>query len=307
MRLTRSLVAVPAALALLAVPAPASAAQEPPQTIPLVTGSMPEGISAGPGDTFFAGARRDGAVYVGDTSTGRLRTLVPPRQGEIAVGMLYDAEHRRLWVAGGTTGDVTAYDARSGRTLFTANAGTGRFLNDVTVTDDAVYVTDSRRAELVVVPTPDGALPAAGSFSLLPLTGAYVQPAGFGANGIRDLPTGDLLLVSGGVLYRVDPATGAAAVVPQQGRALTAGDGLELTEDGRLYVVNGYGGNEVAVLQLDLAYTTTTALGTLTDPELDRPTTGALVGDALYVVNGRFGTIATQPDAPVYVTRLPVR
>ena len=297
-RLTRSLLAVPLALVLAATPASAAV-----DRVDLVTGSMPEGISAGPGSTFFAGARSDGAVYVGDAATGSLRTLVRGRSGEVAVGLLHDPVTQRLWVAGGATGDVTAYDARTGKVLYEVSAGGGRFLNDVAITRDAVYVTDSRRAELVVVPTPGGALPAKGTVRTLRVTGDYVQPSGFGLNGVRVLPSGELLVVSGGVLYAVDTATGVADRLEQSGRALTAGDGLVL-DGSTLYVVNGYGGDEVAVLRLAPDGGSTQAVGLLTDAELDRPTTGALVGGDLYVVNGRFGTLATQPDAPVYVTRL---
>jgi sugar lactone lactonase YvrE len=314
-RRTRSLAAVPLALLLAAggLGAPASAAPKPgPGTIPLVTGSMPEGISAGPGLTFFAGARSDGAVYVGNTRNGKLRTLVRGEPGEVAVGLLYDEATKRLWVAGGSTGDVTAYDARSGRELFTVNIGPGtspgtsprsRFLNDVAITPDAVYVTDSTRPELIVIPTPGGRLPAPGTATVLPLTGDYVQPSGFGANGIRALPDGDLLLVSGGRLYTVTTA-GVTDLVEVTGGALTAGDGLVLSGS-TLYVVNGFGGNEVVVLRLADDAGSATVTGVLTAPELDRPTTGALVGGSLYVVNGRFGTLPRDPDAPVFVTRLP--
>lgn len=248
-RLTRSLAAVPLAAALAggALVTPAAAApRSVPDTIPLVTGSMPEGISAGPRATFFAGARSNGAVYVGNTRNGTLRTLVPGREGEIAVGLLFDEATRRVWVAGGSTGDVTAYDARSGRTLFTVNTGTGRFLNDVAITPDAVYVTDSTRAELIVIPTPGRALPATETFRTLALRGDFTQPKGFGANGIRALRNGALVVVSGGVLYRVTPK-GIADRIEVTGRQLTAGDGLVL-DDGLLHVVNGYGGNEVVVL-----------------------------------------------------------
>lgn len=306
---TRTLALVPlaAALCATAVTSPTAASADPryPSTIALPTGSMPEGISAGPRDTFFAGARTDGAVYVGNAKNGTLRTLVPGREGEIAVGLLHDAATSRLWVAGGTTGDVTAYDARSGRVLFTANVPGNRFLNDVTVTPEAVYLTDSRSTALVVVPTPGGTLPDDGTFSLLQTT--IPSGTGFGPNGIRDLPTGELLVVSRGDLFRVDPANGGAVRLTEQGRQLTAGDGLELAPDGRtLYVVNGFGGDEAVVVRLDAGYSSATTTGALTDEELDRPTTGALLAGALYVVNGRFGTLQTRPDAPVYVTRLPL-
>lgn len=172
---TRTLAALLPAVALALTPlsAVSAAPKQRPSTIPLVTGSLPEGISAGPGSTFYAGARADGAVYVGNAKNGKLRTLVPGEEGEVAVGLLYDEATKRLWVAGGGTGDITAYDARSGRVLYTANLGTDRFLNDVAVTDDAVYVTDSTRAQ-VVVDTPDGALPTSPPRTLT-LGSDYVQ------------------------------------------------------------------------------------------------------------------------------------
>ena len=306
--LAPALTAVPlsAALAVALVAAPAGAGPRAyPTTIDLPTGSMPEGIAAGPGDTFYAGARSDGAVYIGDAGTGTVRRLVKG-DGEPAVGMQLDAVTGRLWVAGGTGGDVTAYDARTGRQLFRADLGSGLFLNDVTVTPEAVYVTDSRSNALVVVPTPGGALPADGTASRLVLQGVPAPaPGAFGPNGIRDLPDGDLVVVSQGVLYRVDLPTGTSTAIPVEGTVLRAGDGLELS--GRtLYVVNGLGGNEVVELRFDEAYASAAFVRTLTAPELDRPTTGALLAGALYVVNGRFGTLAADPSAPVYVTRLPL-
>ena len=94
-RLTRTLSATSLAAvvsaALVAAPSSALAAKPaPPDTVDLVTGSMPEGISAGPRDTFFAGARSDGAVYVGNTRNGQLRTLVKGQEGEVAVGLCSD-------------------------------------------------------------------------------------------------------------------------------------------------------------------------------------------------------------------------
>ena len=293
---TRCLAALLPALALTILPLAPASASDGPDTIALQRGSLPEGITTGPGDTFFAGARSDGAVRQYATRTGALlRTVVAPRQGEVAVGLLYDAATQRLYVAGGMTGDLTVYDARNGRVLYTANAGSGRFINDVTVTKRGAFFTDSTRAELLVVPFgKSDALPRSGSFTRLAVSGDYVQPAGFGLNGIRDLPDGDLVTVSGGVLYVVDPRSGKADRVEQQGRALSGGDGLELV--GRdLYVVNGYGGDEVVQLRLRHGNPTTTVLQVLdqadTPSDLDRPTTGAFVGGDLYVVNGRFGTI----------------
>ena len=299
-----------AALALALAPLSPVGAADRPDTISLVTGSSPEGIAAGPGTTFFAGARADGAVYVGDVRQGTVRPLVAGRTGEVAVGLAYDAATKRIWVAGGATGDITAYDSRTGALLYTVNAGTGRFLNDVAITRDAVYVTDSRRNEILVVPLGRGAsLPADGTAArVLTVTGDYVQPAGFGLNGIRVLPGGDLLAVSGGALYVIDPATGVADRVEVSGlpsgrTSLSGGDGLELRGT-TLYVVRGFNPTaSVVVLRLGQGGRTATFVEEITDADFNVPTTAALVAGDLLVVNGQFNDPPTAPTEVVRVDR----
>lgn len=305
-RLTRTLSAISLAAvvsaALVASPSSALAAHGP-DRIDLETGTLPEGIAAGPGATFFAGARSDGDIYVGDVRTGEVTLFADRDDPQAAVGMFYDDRSGLLWVAGGGpaagtgTGTITAYGA-DGDVAYEATVAGAGFLNDVVVTRDAVYVTDSFGDALSVVALDRNGQPTGAPTSLALVD--YEAPVGFGLNGIRELPGGDLVVVSQGVLYRVDPTTGATSII-EVDQALAGGDGLELRGN-QLYVVNGYGGNEVVVLRLqgDQALTT----GVLTDGQLDRPTTGALIGGALYVVNGRFGTLGEQPDADVYVTKL---
>lgn len=267
-----------------------------PGTVALPDNSSPEGIAGGPGSTFFAGSRADGSIYRGDLRTGRGAILVPGRVGAVAVGMQFDARTRLLWVAGGATGTVTAYDGRTGRrvaTYSTPSRAAGRFLNDVDVTPDGVFVTDSLNAELVVVRADrNGRLPA--SAQLLPLSGDWSQtPTGLNANGIRGLPGGDLLVVDQGALLRVDPRTGVATRLPQTGgELLTAGDGLEL-RGSTLYVVYGFGRDSVAVVRLGRGASSFAVTGELTNPDLERPTTATLDGGALYAVNGKFTTVPT--------------
>jgi streptogramin lyase len=297
--------AVLTALALAVTPLSAAGAADRPDTISLVTGSSPEGISAGPGTTFFAGARADGAVYVGDVREGTVRQLVAGRAGEVAVGLLYDAATKRIWVAGGGTGDITAYDSRTGAPLFTVYTGPGRFLNDVAITRDAVYVTDSTKNQILVVPLGRGAsLPPAGTAArVLTVIGDYVQPTGFGLNGIRVLPGGDLLAVSGGRLYVVDPVTGVADRVEVQGATLTGGDGLEL-RGSTLYVVRGFNPRaSVVVLRLGQGGRTATFVEEITDSDFNVPTTAALVAGDLLVVNGQFNDPATAPTEVVRIDR----
>lgn len=71
------------ALALAVAPLSPLAADQRPDRIALATGRLPEGIAAGPGTTFFVGARSDGDVYVGDvrrdTVTGLVDEPTPAR------------------------------------------------------------------------------------------------------------------------------------------------------------------------------------------------------------------------------------
>ena len=309
---SRSAAVVLTALALAVTPLSPLAADQRPDRIALETGSLPEGIAAGPGTTFFVGARSDGDIYVGDVRRDTVTRLVDETTpGAAAVGMYYDTRSGLLWVAGGGPGagrglgTVTAYDG--GVEVFQTTVEGAGFLNDVVVTRDAVYVTDSFSRELVVVPLDRSGRPE-GEVERLLLTGDYAfQEGTFNANGIRELPGGDLVVVSRGVLYAVDPSTGVADRIEVSGRQLTGGDGLELR--GRtLYVVNGYGGDEVVVLRLSGdggSATTTGVIAERSEEQLDRPTTAALVAGSLYVVNGRFSIAG--PTTENFVTRLPKR
>ena len=300
------------ALALAVTPLSPLTADPRPERITLETGSLPEGIAAGPGTTFFVGARSDGDIHVGDVRRDTVTRLVDETTpGAAAVGMHYDDRSGLLWVAGGGPGagrglgTVTAYDG--GAEVFQTTVAGAGFLNDVVVTRDAVYVTDSFRRELVVVPLDQRGRPD-GAVERLPLTGDFDFRAGtFNANGIRELPGGGLVVVSRGVLYLVDPSTGVADRIEVSGRPLSGGDGLELR--GRtLYVVNGYGGDEVVVLRLSgdgRSATTTGVIAEQRADQLDRPTTAALVAGSLYVVNGRFSIAG--PTTENFVTRLPKR
>jgi hypothetical protein len=267
-------------LALLPVTAgPAYADPGFPSRIPLVDGSRPEGIAGGPGNRYFAGSRLDGTIYTGDLRTGSREVLVAGRQGGFAVGLQYDPATGLVWAAGGPTGTVTAYDGRTGRQVLQVTAPTrtgGRFLNDVDVTRDAVYVTDSLNAELVVVTK------STGNLSLLDLSGDWVQ-----------VPSGELLVVNRGGLYAVDPRTGVADLVETTGPALTGGDGLELLGS-TLYVVFGFaqpspGRSSVAVVTLGPGAETATVVGEI-PVAAARPTTMTVAAGRGWVVDGNFAT-----------------
>jgi hypothetical protein len=292
-------------LLMSAVAAPATAARPFPDRIDLPNGWAPEGITTGPGTTVYVGSLATGAVLKADVRTG-VRTPLVPGGSPPAVGVEYEAGANRLWVAGGPTGQVRVYDASSGALLETYTFTPAGFLNDLVVTDSAVYVTDSGFKHLDVIPLgDDGALPDPSAATMLPLSGDFQVVAGqFNANGIV-ASRGWLIVVNSftGKLFRVDPATGEATEIRLgPGVDVAFGDGLEV-HGSRLYVVQNQL-NRVEVFALGPRLAVALRLGIVSSSGLEVPTTAAWVAGSLYAVNARFGTPVT-PDTPYWITRLP--
>lgn len=275
-----------------AAPLGAALAEPFPDTIPIPTGSLPEGIATGTGTSIYAGSRADGSVWMGDLRTGEGDILVEGTAGRMAVGI--KVEHGLLFVSGGTFGDAYVYDARTGEEVAVLDVTDGpAFINDVTVTQDAAYFTNSMAAELYAVELVDG-LPT-GDVTPLPLSGDWQQVAGFNANGIAATPDGSTLLVinsTTGILYNVDPMTGEALAVDTGGADLTQGDGILLR--GKILHVVRNQSNLIVELRMAPDYRSATEVATLSDPDFDVPTTIAAHGSRLYVVNARF----TAPPGP---------
>ena len=273
-----------------------------PKVIQLPNGWQPEGIATGRGTSFYVGSLRDGAIYRGSVLTGRGSVLVPGQAGRAATGIEVDRRNR-LWVSGGATGAGRVYDAATGAELASYQFATGTtFVNDVVVTRDAAYFTDSLNPVLYVVPIGRGG--RLGEARTLPLTGELEYTDGFNVNGIEASPDGRTLLVvqsNKGLLYAVRARTGTTTQVDLGGASLTNGDGL-LRRGRTLYVVRNRL-NQIAVVALGRAYRSGTVTGTITDPNFDVPTTVAPFGPFLYAVNARFGTPPT-PDTTYTVVRV---
>jgi len=292
MKLVRLSVAVVAAFALAA---PVAVAQAPfPNTIPLPNGWRPEGIAVGEGTTFYAGSIPSGAVYRGDLRTGTGSILVQAAAGRAATGLKFD--RRRLFVSGATTGKAFVYDANRGGLIREYQLATGAgatFVNDVVVTKDAAYFTDSNRAVIYKLPLASDGTPGPAAQPVT-LTGDFQLVTGFNLNGIVASPDGKTLLsvqTNTGRLFRIDPSTGATHAVDLGGATLVNGDGL-LLQGKTLYVVQN-SNNRIAVVRLapDLGSGTLTRV--ITSPNFDTPTTVALFGSRLYAVNARFSTPPT--------------
>lgn len=296
-----------------ASPTPAAAASSTsglPSQIDLPAGFRPEGITSGPGARFYVGSLANGALYAGSLRTGTGEVLLPGAPGRRLVGLYRDPRSGAVWAAGAVSGvgHVWAIDGRTGAILADVTVPDARFLNDVVVTRDAVWVTDSAVDRLTRIPLGRNKLPS-GDPSFLPLGGTWPTTGLFRANGIRALPDGSLILdhSTAGGLWRVVPATGAVERLVVSGTpAIVGGDGLELVGD-TLYVVRGAGTPSVTVVDLERkkGVWSATVEGVLTAATLDVPSTVTFARGALWAVNARFG-VASPDTAPFWVTRLDV-
>ena len=294
----RLVAAAALATAMVATATPASAAPFP-EVIALPNGWQPEGIAEGPGTIMYSGSRASGDIVAVDIRTGTRETVVDAPAGRTAIGIEQD-RFGRFWVAGGATGDVFVYNA-DGTPLRTYDfASTSTFINDVVVTKDAAWFTDSQQPVLYKIPIArNGAL---GDGVTVPLSGDYQHMAGFNLNGIDATRNGQTLVAvqsGAGVLYRIDAATGQATRIDLGGATVVNGDGV-LLHGRKLYVVQNRL-NKITVIRLDRTFTSGRIVDTITSPQFDVPTTMARFGNRFYLVNARFTTAAT-PDTPYWIT-----
>jgi sugar lactone lactonase YvrE len=285
-----------ALLAALATPAAAAPAAE---VIVLPGASSTEGITAGRGATFYAGDLFRGDIFRGDLQRGTAELFIDAPDGRMAVGMAANLAHDLLFVAGGLTGQGYVYDTRSGATVATYQLGDppATFVNDVTVTQDGAWFTDSLQARLYFVPVSGAGVP--GPSRTLALSGpAADTSAEFNLNGIAATPDGKTLIVGhsgNGQLYTVNPATGASAGIA--GVSVPNVDGL-LLEAGRLWAVQN-ANNQVAEIRLSPDLTSGVIEKIITSDLFQVPTTVARFGSRLAVVNAKFDT-GVPPTADQY-------
>jgi sugar lactone lactonase YvrE len=268
--------------------AAAAAAAAFPQVIQLPRGFQPEGIEVGRGTTFYVGSVANGAIYRGNLRTGTGAVLVAGQDGKAATGIELEMFYR-LFGAGAGTGDAYVYNALTGALLRTYDfAGSDTFINDVVVTRDAAYFTDSRKAVLYVVPI--GTQGALGTFRTLQLSGDFALGSGFNLNGIDATANGKTLVAvqsNNGRLFRIDPESGVTRAISLGAESVPNGDGILLTGK-TLYVVQNQL-NRVAVIALSPDLGSGSVVTRLSDPDFAVPTTIDDHGRRLYAVNARFG------------------
>lgn len=288
-----------------------------PDLIPLDTaGFEPEGIELGRGEDFFVGAFSysswfgqpfspwSGAIFKGNLRTGEGRVFVEPT-GIPIKGLSYDARTDYLWVAkgmGAGTQGVIVYDATSGEEIANVTLEGGRTNNDILVTGDYVYCTDSYSPVLYRIPLGEGGrLLEPLVVEDVPMNGFVMDPdpASVNANGVVKAADGSLIVVNitTGVLFRVNTATGVTAPIPITGaeQRYVDGDGLYL--DGQLLYICQNFSNKIGVVQLSADFTSGTFMWNLVSGNLSVPTTITGYGDFIYAINTNFSQIAAGSHA----------
>jgi sugar lactone lactonase YvrE len=275
------LVALVAAWAIPAAAAPA-------EVIVLPGATSAEGIANGGGTTFYAGDLFAGDIFRGDVQRGTAQLFIDAPAGRMAVGMAVDLEHDLLFVAGGFTGQAYVYDTRTGADVVAPyQFPAGALVNDVALTKDGAWFTDSFQPRLYFVPVNEAGVP--GAFLTLQLTGPAAEISGqFNLNGIQATPNGKTLIVAhstNGELYTVDPATGASATIA--GVSVPNVDGIVLLGRHLWAVQNS---NQVTRVQLSPHLTSGVIEDVITSDLFQTPATAARFGSRLAVVNAKFDT-----------------
>ncbi len=277
-----------------------------PDTIDAPAGFALEGVAAGEGRTFYVGSLADGRIARGDLRTGTMEVFVSAPVITPAAGLKADERHDLLWVAGGPSGKAAVYDLDSGAAVTTLTLTTApTFINDVTVTRNAAWFTDSQSAVLHKVPV--GRKGTVGQPEAVPLSGpaAAIVPGQFNLNGITASADGKTLIAVNsfkGELYAIDAATGASTLIDLGGASVAGGDGILLV--GRaLYVLQNGGApgtnNQIVVIDLNLKRAKGEVERTITSPLFETATTVALVGDVLVAANAQFRGAPVDPGPEV--------
>jgi len=212
----------------------------------------------------------------------------------------------RLWISGRDSGRAFVYDTGSGELIKVLDTPrtASTLINDVTVTQDAAYFTDSFRPTLFRVPLTPGGVGDIEPW--LDFGGTPVRYRdGFNLNGIAATADGRYLITvqfNTGELYRIDTETEEVTEVDLGGKKLGTGDGL-LLEGPTLYVVRESPAQIVPV-ELSEDFTAGQVGEAFSDPSLRFPTTIARYEDRLLVVNSQLNT--GNPKLPFTVTDVPI-
>jgi sugar lactone lactonase YvrE len=224
-----------------------------------------------------------GRVWRGTLGHSTVEPFLPASATRPAtIGM--KASRGKLYIAGGPAGDVEVYDIETKALLAQHQLCSGCFVNDLSVAPNGdVYATESQ------VGTTLFRIPAGGGpVEPIAVAPPVVPTAGPNENGIAVSRSGRYVLFvqsNPGKLFRLDTRDDQVREIPVKG-SVTNGDGIVL--DGHtLYVVRNRD-QLIAKLKLSSKFRKAKVKRTKTDSTFEDPTTAALAGKRLLVVNSDF-------------------
>ena len=319
------------ALTILAVPIQTTIARDKPfpKIVDTLPGSFPEGFAIGKGHTAYNSSPL-GSIYKVDLRSGQGEVLVPVQNPDpftacVILGMRVDPRTNYLFAAGCFNGNAFVYDADTGALIMEYqlnNSPEFGVVNDLTITKDAVYFTDSFRPVLYRLPlSKNGGLPLnPGAATEIPLPDEFIldpenDPC-CGGNGIVSTPNGKTLIIGHSnlaQLYRFDTTNGDLDPIAVDGPLTGFLDGIAMRGD-TLYIMTPYDFpgppdsiDRIQVVELDKGNLSGTLVDTITDPDnLDGVASGAIFGNSLYVNNARYTTFP-EPNTPFWLTKLNIR
>ena len=279
--------------------------------------AYPEGVTVDPSTgSVYTNSANTGVVFRVDPDTGAsvriadplgLGDSPPAKPVSVALGLKADGQGR-LWVAGARTGSMHVVDIATGERLARFTTPEGPWLiNDVALTSDAAYFTDTLRPVMWRVSrdsVADAALEPWLSFEGTALE--YGEEPNL--NGIVATPDGHYLIVvlmKTGRLFRIDTHTREVAAIDTGDSTLDGGDGLALIGQ-RLFLVRQSAG-EVVALDLSPDLATAVEAKRIKPDELAWPATIAVRGDRLIVANSQLNRRGSgNPVLPFSLVSIPL-
>lgn len=281
-----------AVLLAMLVPGPQASARPADRAIVLPEATGTEGVARLNGQVFFAGDLLTGDIFRGRINKGTAAKVIDAPDGRFAAGMKADRSTKLLFVAGGPTGAGYVYDTRTGDPVSSYQFQTPpaeTFINDVALSADGAWFSDSRQALLYFVPVVDG-VPGS-SFTTLTLSGPAADlSSAFNNNGLQAVKGGTKLIVAhsgNGVLNLVDAETGDSTTI--EGVGVPNVDGI-LVKGGRTVFAVQNAINVISVWKLEHDFRSGELKTLITSPLFQFPTTVARFGGRLAVANAKFDT-----------------
>lgn len=257
----------------------------------------------------FVGDLNNGNVWVGSLDGQPFTLFANASQvgRSNALGLATDESRRKLFIVSNAQGRVDIVNLDNGGHIASVSLPGAVGLNDVTVAPDGTaYVTDMGRPQIFRI----GAGATTGELWVDYSGSGAVATAGHSLHGngiVADASTVLVAYMETGELIRFERSTGNVARVQHNGGGITGRDGLVRCGNTLLGVDNtsfAGGQNTVWVSRLSADRQTSTASGTVNANNLSIPSTAALLGDQLIIVNAQFGVARQTPfwlsvvDAP---------